>query len=250
MSTGSILDAIRAGDRVRIVNRFGQEREGRAVMRGPGGWVLNMGGRHGTPAIATADNIVKVRRPRGNPAPPAGKGPLWELFAHPAVVLGPRGRSLALSRFKRDGLALWLRMDGGAVLFRRGPGGRRVQRTWKAVSSANARAILAELARPNPTQYEGDDRPTPRKRPRPRKPRKPRPPKPPKGNPARSLMRWLMGARVLSIEYVHADDGERYRHDFGRGVEMFAQSDGTVLLRHREHPRKRVWADFPDQGRR
>lgn len=241
--SGSILDAIRAGDRVRIVNRFGQEHEGRAVMRGPGGWVLNMGGRHGTPAIATADNITKVRRPRGNPAPPAGKGPLWELFAHPAVVLGPRGRSLALSRFKRDGLAVWLRMDGSAVLFRRGPGGRRVQRTWRAVSSANAREILAELASSNPVQYEGDDRPTPRKRP---KPRKPRPPKPPRENPRRALL----GRRLYALEYQHAEDGERYRHDFGRGVEMFAQSDGTVLLRHREHPRKRVWADFPDQGRR
>jgi hypothetical protein len=41
----NILDAIRAG----------------AVMRGPCGWVLNMGGAYGTPAVATAETIVKVK---------------------------------------------------------------------------------------------------------------------------------------------------------------------------------------------
>lgn len=51
-------------DRVTIVNRFGQERTGRAVMRGPAGWVLNMGGRYGTPDIATPDNTVRVRKAR------------------------------------------------------------------------------------------------------------------------------------------------------------------------------------------
>ena len=57
---GSILDVIRPGMRVTIVNRFGQQRSGKAVMRGRGGWVLNMGGPHGTPGIATPENIVKV----------------------------------------------------------------------------------------------------------------------------------------------------------------------------------------------
>lgn len=52
---------IRAGALVTIVNRFGQKSVGRAVMRGPHGWVLNMGGRHGTPAIATAENVIKVK---------------------------------------------------------------------------------------------------------------------------------------------------------------------------------------------
>lgn len=59
-SASDILKAIKPGDRVTIVNRFGQESTGRATMRGPAGWVLNMGGAHGTPAIATDDNIVKV----------------------------------------------------------------------------------------------------------------------------------------------------------------------------------------------
>lgn len=56
----TLLDAIRHGDRVTIVNRFGQKATGRAVMRGPYGWVLNMGGRYGTPAIASDENTVKV----------------------------------------------------------------------------------------------------------------------------------------------------------------------------------------------
>lgn len=55
-----LVDTIKAGDRVTIVNRFGQERSGKAVMRGPAGWVLNMGGPHGTPGIASDENIVKV----------------------------------------------------------------------------------------------------------------------------------------------------------------------------------------------
>lgn len=59
-----LIDLIRAGDRVTIVNRFGQEHTGRAVMRGPHGWVLNMGGPHGTPAVATEENIVRVRKGR------------------------------------------------------------------------------------------------------------------------------------------------------------------------------------------
>lgn len=58
--SGDILDAIHVGDRVTVVNRFGQERTGRAVMRGLHGWVLNMGGAHGTPKVADNENIVRV----------------------------------------------------------------------------------------------------------------------------------------------------------------------------------------------
>lgn len=53
---------IQAGDRVTIRTPQGQKRTGRAVMRGPGGWVLNLGGRYGTPGIAAPENIVSVRR--------------------------------------------------------------------------------------------------------------------------------------------------------------------------------------------
>jgi len=59
-----IVDSIRAGDRVTIVDRFGVELSGRAVMRGPAGWVLNMGGRYGTPGIASEENTTRVAKPR------------------------------------------------------------------------------------------------------------------------------------------------------------------------------------------
>lgn len=56
-----IRTLIKAGDRVTIKNRFDQERTGRAVMPSShGGWVLNMGGRHGTPDIADDDNVTKI----------------------------------------------------------------------------------------------------------------------------------------------------------------------------------------------
>jgi hypothetical protein len=61
----TLLDVIRPRDMVTIVNRFGQRRTGRAVMRGLAGWVLDMGGRYGTPAIATEANTVNVKHARG-----------------------------------------------------------------------------------------------------------------------------------------------------------------------------------------
>jgi hypothetical protein len=61
-----IVDTIKPGDSVTIVNRFGQKRTGRAVMRSAvGGWVLNMGGRWGTPGLADDKNIVRVRKASG-----------------------------------------------------------------------------------------------------------------------------------------------------------------------------------------
>lgn len=60
-----LVDDIRHGCRVTIVSPQGQQRTGRAVMRGPHGWVLNMGGRHGTPAVASDTNIIRVRCKRG-----------------------------------------------------------------------------------------------------------------------------------------------------------------------------------------
>jgi hypothetical protein len=76
--TQRLVDMIRPGDRVTIVDRFGQQRSGRAVMRSSdGGWTLNMGGRHGTPGLAHDDNIVKVTpgKNRGyNPIEPGPRG--------------------------------------------------------------------------------------------------------------------------------------------------------------------------------
>ena len=58
----SLIETIRPGDRVTIVDRFGKARTGKAVMRSsePGAWVLNLGGRYGTLGIATVRNVVKV----------------------------------------------------------------------------------------------------------------------------------------------------------------------------------------------
>ena len=50
------------GDRVTYVDRFGQKHTGKAVMKGPHGWVLNMGGKYGTPAVPRADQIIKVTK--------------------------------------------------------------------------------------------------------------------------------------------------------------------------------------------
>jgi hypothetical protein len=78
MSKKSLFDRIRPGSRVTILAYAGlgrngpeyQEATGRAVMLGPAGWVLNMGGRHGTPDIASEENVVAVagvRRSVGDP---------------------------------------------------------------------------------------------------------------------------------------------------------------------------------------
>ncbi len=64
MPEHKLLDAIGPGDAVTIVDRFGKKHTGRAVTRGPAGWVLNMGGQWGTPSIAGDENIVKVKKVR------------------------------------------------------------------------------------------------------------------------------------------------------------------------------------------
>lgn len=67
----SDFDFIAPGDKVTIVDRFGKSHTGKAVWRGPAGWVLNMGGRYGTPGIATPENFLfvvkKAPKPRVNP---------------------------------------------------------------------------------------------------------------------------------------------------------------------------------------
>jgi hypothetical protein len=58
----SVLESIRPGDRVTIITPHGNQLVGRAVMRGPAGWVMNGGGPYGTPYIASETNIVHIRR--------------------------------------------------------------------------------------------------------------------------------------------------------------------------------------------
>lgn len=63
MEAGKLLALIRPGDRVTIEDRFGKQSSGRASIcqAARGVVVLNMGGRYGTPARATAQNLVKVK---------------------------------------------------------------------------------------------------------------------------------------------------------------------------------------------
>lgn len=62
----SLIDTVRPGDRVTIITLHGSRITGRAVMRrSAGGWVLNAGGRHGTPALADDRNTVNVKHAKG-----------------------------------------------------------------------------------------------------------------------------------------------------------------------------------------
>lgn len=47
--------------------------------------------------------------------------------------------------------------------------------------------------------------------------------------------------RVLSLDYIHDDDGQAYTHKFRPGVHMRALEDGSV---HLFHPRRRIWKEF------
>lgn len=63
MNNSRLIDIVRVGDRVTIVTEHGSRLSGRAVMPSShGGWVLNLGGRYGTPGIADETNIVKVSK--------------------------------------------------------------------------------------------------------------------------------------------------------------------------------------------
>ena len=55
---------VKHGDRVTIRDRFGKQRTGtvNGLLIFPTHCVLNLGGRYGTPAVATSSNIVRVRK--------------------------------------------------------------------------------------------------------------------------------------------------------------------------------------------
>lgn len=61
----NLLKMVKRGDLVTIRTPQGQKVSGKAVMKGPHGWVLNMGGRHGRPGVADERNIVEVKPRRG-----------------------------------------------------------------------------------------------------------------------------------------------------------------------------------------
>lgn len=54
-----LYDQISPGKTVSIQTKHGLFK-GRVVMLGPAGWVLDLGGQHGTPGIASAENVVAV----------------------------------------------------------------------------------------------------------------------------------------------------------------------------------------------
>ena len=74
LQTQALFDRIKPGSRVTILVPNGQridwntrkieqewkESTGKAVMRGSHGWVLNLGGKYGTPGVATPENTVAV----------------------------------------------------------------------------------------------------------------------------------------------------------------------------------------------
>ena len=59
-----MFQTIKCGDRVTICTRHGQTQIGRAIMFNVkvGAWVLNLGGHHGTPGLATEANTIAVKR--------------------------------------------------------------------------------------------------------------------------------------------------------------------------------------------
>lgn len=126
--------SIRAGDRVTFVDRFGKKQTGRAVMPSlTGGWVLNMGGRHGTPALADSSNIVAVsggRRSRTRARNP-------ELL----VVTNPGGRRAKMRR--RNGRRRKAVRVGGKRLTWKGLvrrfGVKAAAKKWRGAKAANPR---------------------------------------------------------------------------------------------------------------
>jgi len=56
------FEDIQVGDSVTFSTPHTAEMRGRAVMRGPAGWVVNMGGRHGMPGVVTERNFIKIRK--------------------------------------------------------------------------------------------------------------------------------------------------------------------------------------------
>ena len=53
---------IQVGDTVYFSTPHSRELKGKAMMKGPVGWVVNMGGRHGMPSVVTERNFIKIRK--------------------------------------------------------------------------------------------------------------------------------------------------------------------------------------------
>jgi hypothetical protein len=56
----SAYNDIKPGSQVTLRTEQGRELTGRAMMKGPAGWVLNLGGPYGTPGIVDQENFVRI----------------------------------------------------------------------------------------------------------------------------------------------------------------------------------------------
>tara|TARA_A200000159_G_C7323781_1_gene340013 strand:+ start:219 stop:443 length:225 start_codon:yes stop_codon:yes gene_type:complete len=57
-------DDIQIGDSIVFSTPHTAEMRGKAVMKGPAGWVVNAGGRHGIPKIVSEANYIRGRKGR------------------------------------------------------------------------------------------------------------------------------------------------------------------------------------------
>ena len=57
-----MFEDIMVGDSVTMSTPQGQLLNGKAEMKGPYGWVVNVGGRHGTPRVVHENNFIKMRK--------------------------------------------------------------------------------------------------------------------------------------------------------------------------------------------
>jgi len=59
-----MFEDIHIGDTVYFSTPHTAEMKGRAVMKGPAGWVVNAGGKHGMPKVVSERNFIRLRKGR------------------------------------------------------------------------------------------------------------------------------------------------------------------------------------------
>jgi len=59
-----MFEDIHIGDTVYFSTPHTREMKGRAVMKGPAGWVVNAGGKHGMPKVVSERNFIRLRKGR------------------------------------------------------------------------------------------------------------------------------------------------------------------------------------------
>ena len=271
-----LFDGIRVGDRVTIVNRFGQERSGRATIhnRAQDLWVLNMGGPHGTPGIATRENVTRVSGGRRNPYSAKARYRHTRLRAPKRFVRG----SFRTTKRRRGVRVVVGKLKGERRRVRKGPRRGRAVLTAQAVLTPKRRCnaarsegkawgragkLVEEMLRGAPTKARLRALQVTVHRMEEQLSRgvHANPTLAVIGNPGK--VSHVLSDDVQAVLYRHAADGRDYVHPFGRGVAVknkrdgstvvraavSAQSgvralllaDGSVLLRH---PTKRIWGVF------